>query len=83
MWRDDACVLDMLIAARKVRAFTDGVTLDRFLRDELMQHGIMRLIEISVRQPGTFPTTSRQTTPRFPGTRSSGCGTGWCMSISA
>ena len=46
MWRDDACVLDMLIAARKIRAFTDGVTLDRFLRDELMQHGIMRLIEI-------------------------------------
>lgn len=46
MWRDDACVLDMLIAARKIRAFTAGVTLDRFLRDELMQHGIMRLIEI-------------------------------------
>jgi len=46
MWRDDACVLDMLIAARKIRAFTDGVTQDRFLRDELMQHGIMRLIEI-------------------------------------
>jgi uncharacterized protein with HEPN domain len=46
MWRDDACLLDMLIAARKIRAFTEGVTLDRFLRDELMQHGIMRLIEI-------------------------------------
>jgi uncharacterized protein with HEPN domain len=44
MWRDDACVLDMLIAARKIRTFTDGVTLDGFLRDELMQHGIMRLI---------------------------------------
>jgi hypothetical protein len=25
MWRDDACVLDMLIAARKIRGFTDGV----------------------------------------------------------
>jgi uncharacterized protein with HEPN domain len=46
MWRDDACLLDMLIAARKIRAFTEGVTLDRFLRDELMQHAIMRLIEI-------------------------------------
>jgi uncharacterized protein with HEPN domain len=46
MWRDDACVLDMLIAARKIRTFTNGVTLDRFLLDELMQHGIMRLIEI-------------------------------------
>jgi len=46
MWRDDACLLDMLIAARKIRAFTDGVTLDHFLQNELMQHGIMRLIEI-------------------------------------
>ena len=46
MWRDDACVLDMLIAARKIRTFTAGVTLDRFLRDVLMQHGIMRLVEI-------------------------------------
>ncbi len=26
MWRDDACLLDMLLAARKIRAFTDGVT---------------------------------------------------------
>lgn len=34
MWRDDACLLDMLIAARKIRAFTEGVTLDRFLRAE-------------------------------------------------
>jgi uncharacterized protein with HEPN domain len=46
MWRDDACLLDMLIAARKIRTFSSGVTLDHFLRDELMQHGIMRLIEI-------------------------------------
>ncbi len=46
MWRDDACLLDMLIAARKIRSFSEGVTLDRFLRDELLQHGIMRLIEI-------------------------------------
>ena len=46
MWRKNACVLDMLIAARKIRAFTDGVMLDRFRRDELMQHGIMRLSDI-------------------------------------
>lgn len=46
MWRDDACLLDMLIAARKIRTFTDGVSLNQFLQQELMQHGIMRLIEI-------------------------------------
>ncbi len=28
MWRDDACLLDMLIAARKVRAFTEGMALE-------------------------------------------------------
>jgi uncharacterized protein with HEPN domain len=46
MWRDDARLLDMLIAARKIRAFTRDVTPEQFLQDELMQHGIMRLIEI-------------------------------------
>ena len=46
MWRDEACLLDMLLAARKIQRFTEGVPYERFLADELMQHGIMRLIQI-------------------------------------
>lgn len=38
MWRDEACLLDMLLAARKIRQFSEGVAFERFLSDELMQH---------------------------------------------
>jgi len=30
MWRDDAYLLDMLIAARKIHEFTQGYNRDRF-----------------------------------------------------
>jgi uncharacterized protein with HEPN domain len=46
MWRDEAYLLDMLLAARKVRGFTQGVTWEWFQSDELMQHAIIRLIQI-------------------------------------
>jgi uncharacterized protein with HEPN domain len=46
MWRDEACLLDMHLAARKIQRFSQGATFERFLADELMQHGIMRLIQI-------------------------------------
>ena len=46
MWRDDAYLLDMLLAARKIRDFTEGVTWEKFQDDELTQNGIMHLIQI-------------------------------------
>ncbi len=46
MWRDDAYVLDMLLAARKVLEFTRGVDGVRFQRDELVQNAVMRQIQI-------------------------------------
>ncbi len=46
MWRDDAYVLDMLLAARKVLEFTEGVDWVRFQRDELVQNAVMRQIQI-------------------------------------
>jgi len=46
MWRDDAYVLDMLLAARKVLEFTRGVNWERFERDELVQNAVMRQIQI-------------------------------------
>ncbi|MCU0917289.1 MAG: DUF86 domain-containing protein [Planctomycetes bacterium] len=46
MWRDDAYVLDMLLAARKVLEFTRGVDGVRFERDELVQNAVMRQIQI-------------------------------------
>jgi uncharacterized protein with HEPN domain len=46
MWRDEAYLLDMLLAARKVRTFTVGVDEERFRADEVLQHAILRLIQI-------------------------------------
>ena len=46
MWRDDAYVLDMLLAARKVLEFTEDIGWDRFQRDDLVQNAVMRQIQI-------------------------------------
>jgi uncharacterized protein with HEPN domain len=46
MWRDDAYVLDMLLAARKVLEFTRNVDWVQFKRDELIQNAVMHQIQI-------------------------------------
>ena len=46
MWRDDAYLLDMLLAARKVRQFTQGVGWEQFEKDDLIQNATMRQIQI-------------------------------------
>jgi len=46
MWRDDAYILDMLIAARKVESFTEGVTWEKFNADDLLQNAVMHQIQI-------------------------------------
>jgi uncharacterized protein with HEPN domain len=46
MWRDDAYILDMLLAARKVLEFAQGVSWEQFRRDELVQNAVMRQIQI-------------------------------------
>jgi uncharacterized protein with HEPN domain len=46
MWRDDAYLLDMLLAARKVLQFTKGMDRVQFERDDLTQNATMRQIQI-------------------------------------
>ena len=46
MWRDDAYLLDMLLAARKVLKFTRDITWDQFSADDLVQNAVMRQIQI-------------------------------------
>ena len=46
MWRDDAYMLDMLLAARKVENFTGGVSWEKFKADDLLQNAVMRQIQI-------------------------------------
>lgn len=46
MWRDDAFLLDMVLAARKVLEFTQEITREQFQADELVQNAVMRQIQI-------------------------------------
>ncbi len=46
MWRDDAYMLDMLLAARKVQSYTRNVNLERFRDDDLIQNAVMHQIQI-------------------------------------
>jgi len=46
MWRDDAYLLDMLLAARKVMKYAEGADFKQFDQDEIMQDAIMRRIQI-------------------------------------
>ena len=46
MWRDEAYLLDILNAARKVLQYTTGVAEEDFLRNELLQDATLRQLEI-------------------------------------
>ena len=46
MWRDDAYLLDMLLAARKVVKYAQEADFKRFENDEILQDAIMRRIQI-------------------------------------
>lgn len=46
MWRDDAYMLDMLLAARKVQSYTRNVNWERFRDDDLIQNAVMYQIQI-------------------------------------
>jgi uncharacterized protein with HEPN domain len=46
MWRDEAYLLDMLLDARKVVKYVQGVNFEIFDQDEVLQDAIMRRIQI-------------------------------------
>lgn len=46
MWRDEAYLLDILLAARKIVRFSQGYGAEKFAADEVLQHAVMRLIQI-------------------------------------
>jgi len=46
MWRDDAYLLDILLAAKKAREFAKGLTWESFKESELHQNAIVRVLSI-------------------------------------
>jgi uncharacterized protein with HEPN domain len=45
MWRDEAYLLDMLIAAREAQNFSKGLTWEEFQQSSLHQHAIAKALE--------------------------------------
>ena len=45
MWRDEAYLLDMLIAARRAQQFSTGLSWEEFNKSSLHQHAIMKVLE--------------------------------------
>jgi uncharacterized protein with HEPN domain len=58
MWRDNAYLLDMLLAARKVQKFTQDVNWKQFQSDEVLQNAVMRQIQI-------IGEAARKVSPKF------------------
>jgi uncharacterized protein with HEPN domain len=46
MTRDEAYLLDILIASQKILRFTEGVSREQFDRDELLQNALIRMLEV-------------------------------------
>lgn len=46
MRRDDALLLDMLIAARKIHRFTAGMTREDFVTNEMAQSAVIREFQV-------------------------------------
>jgi len=66
MWRDDAYLLDMLLAAHKVQEFTRNVTQEQFQGDELTQNGVMHQIQIIGEAARKVSPQCQQAHPEIP-----------------
>ena len=69
MQRDDAYLLDILIAARKARQFLEGVTWEEFQRSELYQNAVMRALEIIGEAARRVSEQTRDAHPEIPWTQ--------------
>ena len=66
MGRDDARLLDMLLAAKESSKYTEGVTLEEFDRNRLLQHAVTRLIEIVGEAARNISTEFKAAHPEIP-----------------
>ena len=66
MWRDDAYLLDILNAARKVREFTIAVTEEEFEGSDLLQSATMRQLGIIGEAARKVSQETRNSYPEIP-----------------
>ncbi len=64
--RDEALLLDMLLAARDARGFVEGLDETAFLASRLHQNAAIRSLEIIGEAAGKVSTTARTAHPEIP-----------------
>ena len=66
MRRDDAYLLDILIAARKALKFLEGMTWEEFEQSELHQNAVVHLLEITGEAARLISQETRDAHPDIP-----------------
>ena len=66
MSRDEAYLLDILTAARKILLFTDSVTWEQFEQDEILQNAVIRWLEIIGEAARSLSDETKNSHPGIP-----------------
>ncbi len=66
MRRDDAYLLDILIAARKALKFVEGIDRNKFEDNEIIQNAVMRPLEIIGEASAKISKDFRKAHPEIP-----------------
>lgn len=72
MWRDEAWLLDMLLAGRRALDYAKGLTRDRFMESGLYQDAIVRQLTIVGEAAERVSAEFRTTHPEIPWKRIAG-----------
>ncbi len=66
MRRDDAYLLDILLAARQATEFLEGITWEQFAQSDLLQSAVMRPLEIIGEAGRRISPETQQAHPEVP-----------------
>ena len=66
MSRDEAFLLDVLIAARKILRYTNGVSQDEFAQNEILQDAVTRQVQVIGEAASRISPEMRERHPDVP-----------------
>jgi uncharacterized protein with HEPN domain len=66
MWRDEAYLLDMLLASREARQIAQGANVEQFASDRKLQLAIIHLIQIIGEAARSISPEFKQAHPEIP-----------------
>jgi hypothetical protein len=80
---DEAYLLDMLLWARRVKSFNEGIDEASFAADIKSQAATLHGLQVIARLPARFPSIFKLPIPRSDGIESPGCATVWSTTMVA